>query len=67
MNSFDRPANKDGSRTYKCYEYTNKISSNLLHLKRDGRFCDIELISGNARIKVCLFEFSFKTLKYKIN
>lgn len=53
MNSVDKAANKDESRTYKCTEYTNKISSQLLHLKRDGRFCDIELTSGNTKVKVC--------------
>lgn len=49
---YDKSSNKDGARPYKSRDYANKISSNLHHFKRDGRFCDIDLISGNTRVKV---------------
>lgn len=48
----DKSSNKDGARPYKSRDYANKISSNLHHFKRDGRFCDIDLISGNTKVKV---------------
>ncbi|KAG6457394.1 hypothetical protein O3G_MSEX010297 [Manduca sexta] len=43
--------NRDGARPYKCSDYPSKISLNLHHFKRDGRFCDIDLISGSTRVK----------------
>ncbi|KAI5633087.1 BTB/POZ domain-containing protein [Phthorimaea operculella] len=43
--------NKEGARPYKCREYANKISLNLHHFKRDGRFCDIDLVSGKTKVK----------------
>ncbi|XP_034840229.1 actin-binding protein IPP [Maniola hyperantus] len=42
---------KEGSRPYKCYEYANKVSINLNHFRRDGRFCDIDLISGKTKVQ----------------
>ncbi|XP_060810919.1 actin-binding protein IPP [Amyelois transitella] len=50
-NMFDKSSNKEGARPYKCRDYATKISYNLQHFKRDGRFCDIDLISGETRIK----------------
>ncbi|XP_053625830.1 actin-binding protein IPP-like [Plodia interpunctella] len=50
-NIYDKSSNKKGARPYTCREYATKISSNLQHFKRDGRFCDIDLISGKTRIK----------------
>ncbi|CAG4909893.1 unnamed protein product [Colias eurytheme] len=43
--------NKEGSKLYKCCEYASKVSLNLNTFRRDGRFCDIELISGKTKIK----------------
>lgn len=50
-NTYEKSA-KDGARTYKC-DYATKLTLNLHHLKRDERFCDIDLISGSTTIKVC--------------
>ncbi|KOB64558.1 Actin-binding protein ipp, partial [Operophtera brumata] len=50
-NTYDKSTNKDGARTYKCCDYATKITLNLHHLKRDGRFCDIDLISGSTTIR----------------
>lgn len=49
---YEKCNNKEGARPYKCRDYSTKISMNLQHFKRDGRFCDIDLISGKTRIKV---------------
>ncbi|CAH1646093.1 unnamed protein product [Spodoptera littoralis] len=49
--AYEKCTAKDGARPYKCCDYANKISSNLHHFKKDGRFCDIDLISGSTRIK----------------
>lgn len=43
---------KEGSRPYRCCEYTTKISVNLNNFRRDGRFCDIDIISGKTKVKV---------------
>lgn len=51
--------NEDGSRSYICRDYTNKMTSNLHHFRQDGRFCDIDLISGDIRVKVSNFEYNF--------
>ncbi|KAJ0180508.1 hypothetical protein K1T71_003912 [Dendrolimus kikuchii] len=50
-NVYEPCQNKDGAHLYKCTEYASKISSNLNNFKRDGRFCDIDLISGTTRVK----------------
>ncbi|XP_063359433.1 actin-binding protein IPP [Cydia amplana] len=50
-NIFEKCSNKEGSRPYKCRDYANKISLNLSNFQRDGRFCDIDLISGKTRVK----------------
>ncbi|XP_061712263.1 actin-binding protein IPP [Cydia pomonella] len=50
-NIFEKCSNKEGSRPYKCRDYGNKISLNLSNFQRDGRFCDIDLISGKTRVK----------------
>lgn len=44
----------EGARPYKCRDYPSKMSTNLHHFKRDGRFCDIDLISGSTKVKVLL-------------
>ncbi|XP_048479515.1 actin-binding protein IPP isoform X3 [Plutella xylostella] len=41
----------EGARPYKCRDYPSKMSTNLHHFKRDGRFCDIDLISGSTKVK----------------
>lgn len=51
-NILEKSSNKEGSRPYKCRDYANKISVNLGNFQRDGRFCDIDLISGKTRVKV---------------
>ncbi|XP_026495082.1 actin-binding protein IPP-like [Vanessa tameamea] len=48
---YDKIINKEGSRPYKCCEYASKVSINLNHFRRDGRFCDIDLISGKTKVK----------------
>ncbi|XP_026757819.1 actin-binding protein IPP [Galleria mellonella] len=50
-NIYEKCSNKDGARPYKCRDYATKIALNLQHFKRDGRFCDIDLISGKTIIK----------------
>lgn len=46
------PNTPEGTRPYKCRDYPSKMALNLHTLKRDGRFCDIDLISGSKKIKV---------------
>lgn len=41
----------DGERPYICRDYSNKMSSTLNHFRKEGRFCDIDLISGNIKVK----------------
>jgi hypothetical protein len=55
-NIYDKCTKEDGARPYKCRDYTAKISTNLQHFKRDGRFCDIDLISGKTRVKVSVVD-----------
>ncbi|CAB3259984.1 unnamed protein product, partial [Arctia plantaginis] len=50
-NTYEKCSSKDGARPYKCSDYANKISLNLHNFKRDGRFCDIDLVSGSTRVK----------------
>lgn len=50
-NILEKSSNKEGSRPYKCRDYANKISVNLGNFQRDGRFCDIDLISGKTRLR----------------
>lgn len=51
-NIYNKCSSKDGARPYKYRDYAAKITMNLQHFKRDGRFCDIDLISGKTRVKV---------------
>lgn len=54
-NAYEKSSqNRDGARPYKSSDYPSKISINLHHFKRDGRFCDIDLISGTTKVKVML-------------
>ncbi|XP_041976815.1 actin-binding protein IPP-like [Aricia agestis] len=48
---YEKIISKEGSRPYKCCEYATKVSVNLNHFRRDGRFCDIDLISGKTKVK----------------
>lgn len=45
----------EGARPYKFTDYCRKISVNLQNFKKDGRFCDVVLISGEIQIEVGLF------------
>lgn len=49
--TYESFSSTDGARPYKCCDYANKISVNLHLLKRDERFCDIDLVSGSTRVK----------------
>ncbi|XP_050664363.1 actin-binding protein IPP-like isoform X2 [Leptidea sinapis] len=42
---------KEGSKVYKCGEYATKVSSSLNHFRSNGRFCDLELISGRTKVQ----------------
>ncbi|CAK1552064.1 unnamed protein product [Leptosia nina] len=42
---------KEGTKIYKCREYANKVATNLNYFRRDGRFCDIELLSGKTKVR----------------
>lgn len=53
-NLYDKIINKEGSRPYKCCEYASKVSLNLNIFRRDGRFCDIDLISGKTKVRVSM-------------
>ncbi|CAH2259250.1 jg10017 [Pararge aegeria aegeria] len=48
---YEKNLNKEGPRPYKCCNYANKVSVNLNHFRRDGRFCDIDLISGKTKVR----------------
>ncbi|CAK1581947.1 unnamed protein product [Parnassius mnemosyne] len=50
-NFYEKLPSKEGSRPYKCREYANKVSLNLNHFRKDGRFCDVDLISGKTKVK----------------
>lgn len=66
-NTYEKCSSKDGARLYKSKDYANKISMNLHNLKRDGRFCDIDLVSGSTRVKVHRLESHYickKCFKY---
>ncbi|XP_028041645.1 actin-binding protein IPP-like isoform X2 [Bombyx mandarina] len=41
----------EGARPYKFTDYCRKISVNLQNFKKDGRFCDVVLISGEIQIE----------------
>ncbi|XP_072944194.1 actin-binding protein IPP-like [Epargyreus clarus] len=48
---YEKFISKEGSRPYKCLELATKVSLNLSHFRRDGRFCDIDLISGKTKVR----------------
>ncbi|KAL4705149.1 hypothetical protein ACJJTC_018720 [Scirpophaga incertulas] len=50
-NIYDKYSKEEGARPYKSRDYATKLSLNLQHFKRDGRFCDIDLISGKTKVK----------------
>lgn len=51
-NLYEKLPCKEGSRPYKCVEFGTKVSLKLNNLRKDGRFCDIDLISGTTKVKV---------------
>ncbi|KPI91459.1 Actin-binding protein IPP [Papilio xuthus] len=50
-NLYEKLPCKEGSRPYKCVEFGTKVSLKLNNLRKDGRFCDIDLISGSTKVK----------------
>jgi len=46
------PVKNNDTRPYMCKNYAQKVISNLNTLRKNSKFCDIELISGDTVVKV---------------
>lgn len=44
--------NNEPSTQYKCCKYAPKVLGNLNNLRRNSRFCDVEIIAGGKSYKV---------------
>lgn len=43
----------DNNNKYTCCKYAPKVLQNLNNLRRNSRFCDVEIIASGKIIKVC--------------
>lgn len=51
-------ASNDNKTQFTCCKYAPKVLNNLNSLRRDSRFCDVDIIAGGTVIKVSIYTHS---------